>query len=344
VIEYFWTAGSLLVPVFAFISLGLDGGSWQLFCILCAIPCVISSILGTLVVPESPRWLTARGRSQQALDILRKAAITNGHEDPVALFPLDTVLTTEEEHSTMRDLVSPKWCKITLRIWGASLGMAFLYYGAILAITMIFSSTEEEEQQDSDTFNFDYTAIIASSSAEIVGLTLVILIVDTKGRIPSQTMCYVMGGTCVFLLCLFASMEMPRALLLTCSFSARLFMMGATCLTWVSTSEILATEIRSTGHAAANAISRVGGAICPFIVSERTPLLAIGCIMLFVALVTACFVHKLPETMGQGMGVAAIAEGKAHPPSSPLRNCYASTELSTLTVTPTRIPTTREIL
>jgi hypothetical protein len=87
--------------------------------------------------------------------------------------------------------------------------MAFLYYGAILAITMIFSSTEKEEQQDSDTFHFDYTAITASSLAEIVGLTLVILTVDTKGRITSQTMCYVMGGTCVFLLCLFASMEMP---------------------------------------------------------------------------------------------------------------------------------------
>jgi hypothetical protein len=83
-----------------------------------------------------------------------------------------------------------------------------------------------------------------------------------------------------------------------------------------------------------NAISQVGGAICPFIVSECTPLLAIGSIMLFVALVTAHFVHKLPETMCQGMGVAAITKGKTHPPSSPLRNCYASTELSTLTVTP----------
>jgi hypothetical protein len=29
-----------------------------------------------------------------------------------------------------------------------------------------------------------------------VCLTLVILTVDTKGRIPSQTMCHVMGGTC----------------------------------------------------------------------------------------------------------------------------------------------------
>jgi hypothetical protein len=64
--------------------------------------------------------------------------------------------------------------------------------------------------------------------------------------------------------------------------------------------------------------------------NSRTPLLAIGCIMLFVALVTARFVHKLPETMGQGMGIAAIAEGKQAskhtlpPPSSspPLPNCY----------------------
>jgi hypothetical protein len=94
-------------------------------------------------------------------------------------------------------------------------------------------------------------------------------------------------------------------------------MMGANCLTLVSTSAILATEIRSTGHAAANAISRVGGAICPFIVSERTPLLAIGCIMLFVALVTARFVHKVPETMGQGMdGRRGDYRGKSTPSSS----------------------------
>jgi hypothetical protein len=122
------------------------------------------------------------------------------HEDPVALFPLGIVLTTEEEHSTMRDLVSSKWCKITLRLWGASLGLSFLYYGAILAINTIFSSTEKEEQeQDRDTFNFDYTAIIASSLAEIwVCLTLVILMVDTKGHIylPKPCASYVMGGTC----------------------------------------------------------------------------------------------------------------------------------------------------
>mmetsp|Transcript_12468 Transcript_12468/g.22652 ORF Transcript_12468/g.22652 Transcript_12468/m.22652 type:complete len:284 (+) Transcript_12468:556-1407(+) len=123
VIEYFWTAGSLLVPVFAFISLGLTAvrGNSFAYCVRFRVS-FLPFWVHLLVIPESPRWLTARGRSQQALDILRNAAITNGHEDPVALFPLGIVLTTEEEHSTMRDLVSrPKWCKITLRLWGASL-------------------------------------------------------------------------------------------------------------------------------------------------------------------------------------------------------------------------------
>ena len=125
-IEYFWTAGSLLVPSLLYISLGLDGGcSWQLFCILCAIPCVISSILGILVIPESPRWLTAEGVRNKRWIFYEKRQSPMDTEDPMALFPLDIVLTTEEEHSTMRDLVSPKWCITYIHcdcIWGAFFG------------------------------------------------------------------------------------------------------------------------------------------------------------------------------------------------------------------------------
>ena len=326
VIEYFWSAGSLLVPVFAYISLGNDSigagsGSWQLFVVLCAVPCIASSVLGLIVVPESPRWLCACGRSNEALVILRTAAKTNGFEDPYAIFPEGTLLTTEEEHSTIRDLLSPQWKWITLRLWGSWMGMAFLYYGAILAITLIFSSGEEK--QPNGTYDFDYAAIFASSSAELVGLTMVISIVDTVGRIPSQTACYVMGGSSVLLLCFFASVSAPRGLLLSCSFSSRLFMMGATCLTWVSTSEILTTEVRTTGHSAANAIARIGGSISPYIISERTPLLVVGIIMLCVSLVTASFTWNLPETKGVGMGVAAVHKEESE----------HSTELSSSTST-----------
>jgi putative MFS transporter len=320
VIEYFWTGGSLLVPVFAYLTLGNDSsGSWKLFVVLCALPCVISSILGVFVVTESPLWLCARGRSEEALAILRNAAKTNGH-DPFVLFPEGTVLASKEKHSTVRDLFSPQWKWITLRLWGAWAGFAFLYYGTILAVTLIFSS--DKEARANGTYEFDYTAIFASSSAEIVGLTVVIFTVDTIGRIPSQTFCYIGGGSSVFLMCLFASMNSHRGILLSFSFLSRLFMMGATSLTWVSTSEILSTEVRTTGHAAANAIARIGGSLSPFLISERTPLLAIGIVMLCISLTTARFVSKLPETKGVAMGVAAA---QTHPDDP---TDHSETELS----------------
>jgi len=298
----------LLVPIFAYFSLGNGtfGGSWQLFVILCAIPCAISSILAIFVVPESPRWLCARGRSDEALVVLRNAARTNGQEDPLALFPEGTILTSEEEHSTVCDLFSPQWKWITLRLWGTWFGFSLLYYGTILAITFIFSSDDEEKKPSDNVNDFDYFAILVSSSAELVGLTLVIFIVDTVGRIPSQSVCYLLGGMCVFLLCLLDSLGAPRAVLLPCSFSARLFLMGATCLTWVSTSEILSTDIRTTGHSAANAIARIGGAMIPYLITDGIPLRIVGIIMLCISLVTARVTWKLPETKGVAMGTAAV--------------------------------------
>jgi hypothetical protein len=168
-------------------------------------------------------------------------------------------------------------------------------------------------------------------------------------------MCYVMGGTCVFLLCLFASMEMPWALLLTCCFSARLFMMGATCLMWVSTLDFLATEIRSTGHAAANAISRG---------SRRCHYLSFYCLGTYTSAGDWMYhavcgsrdcsfrpqaSYTYPRQWVKAWALRRLPREKPTPllllllHHAPLRNCYASTELSTLTVTPTRVPT-REIL
>ena len=74
---------------------------------------------------------------------------------------------------------------------------------------------------------------------------MVILMVDRFGRIAPQSFSYLFGGLFVLLL----SMSARKSLFLStlAAFCARIFEMMATCLTWVTTAEVLSTEIRTTG-------------------------------------------------------------------------------------------------
>lgn len=323
IIEYFWTAGTLLVPAAAYISLGQSGdmqssendNSWRYFVILCAIPCLLSTVMGMMYVPESPRWLLAQGRHDEALSILRRAAGFNG-KNSETIFPVGIRVIDDEDEgdSNCCDLLSPNWRRITLVLWGTWAGFAFVYYGAIMAITLVFASSEESSGQISSaasddqvgrsyTYSFDYGAIFVSASAELAGTTLIILLVDRVGRVPSQSASYLLGGISIFCLCLLASRDNPnRAQLILAAFLSRMFFMSATCATWVSTAEILTTEIRTTGHSAANAVARISGAFCPYVVSNTTPFRTIGALLLAISVSTCLFSWNLPETKGKRMG------------------------------------------
>lgn len=276
-----------------------------MFCFVCALPCFIGSILGYLYVPESPRWLCARNRPEEALTILREAAIRNKHADPYHLFPKGTQLAAEyQAHSSFADLLGKKWRSLTLALWGTWGGFAFGYYGTILAISKVFAASSSDGSSNNTDYDFDYAAIFQSGAGEVLGTTLVLLTIDRFGRIPSQITSYAMGGICVFLLCIFANRNAPPNVLILLAFLARTFEMSASCVTWVSTAEILTTDIRASGHSAANAVARIGAFMCPYFIMESTSLVAIGIVMVLVHMFTICCTSFLPETKGVAMGAA----------------------------------------
>jgi MFS family permease len=186
--------------------------------------------------------------------------------------------------------------------------LAFLYYGAIIVVTMVFASANDDDpdQDGAESYSFDYWAIFTSASAEVAGTTLIILLVDRIGRIPSQALSYFAGGCSLLILCLLASQEdAARSHLIVFSFLARMFFMSASCATWVSTAEILTTDIRTTGHSAANAVARLSGSFSPYLLTNATPYPVIGGVMFAISLSTATCVWNLPETKGLNMGAAA---------------------------------------
>ncbi|CAB9516858.1 Synaptic vesicle 2-related protein [Seminavis robusta] len=352
-IWFFWTIGTMLVVVLAYFTVGESSSSnheneeatfywegWRLFVIACAIPCISSMVLGILWVPESPRWLlTTQNDPEQALAVLRGAAVVNG-KDPNLLFPLGrTKLLAEEYHNTDHnstnnklsqrapeeahfwDLFRPKWLRTTLYLFGTWVGFAFLYYGGVIVTTLVFasstaSSNNNTQEDNAGTYHFEYGALFVANAAEIVATIFMIHTVEKLGRIPIQTYGFLSGGIMVVLLCGLTSLHRQQQqaeqgeyatytylAMVVLAFGVRMANMAASCTTWVSTAEIFTTDIRSTGHSAANAVARLGGFLVPYVVSAEAPLTFIGASMMCVAVGTAFCASRLPETKGKELGV-----------------------------------------
>jgi len=320
IIEYFWTAGSMMTPLFAYWTLH---DSWRFFVILCALPCVMSGILGAFLCPESPRWLVSVGRDEEAMQILRSAAATNGL-NPDDVFKADVKLKDEhvEKTSNFTDLVSKKWRKISILLWITWIGYAIGYYGTVQTVTRVFDAGAVDGAEAGGTPEFDYKSIFISASAEIFGLVVVIQTIDTIGRVYSQVMSFLIGGIFVFTLGMISSTGSTNVAALTAlAFVARACMMAGSCSTWVTTAELYSTEIRTSGHSVANALGRCGAFASPYLVRTSIPISSVGGIMLAINVVTAFSAFHLPETKGTEMGhveeenttTASISEAEVPP-------------------------------
>ena len=302
-IEYFWTIGCLYVVAVVYVF----QHQWRVFVALCTLPCLLSLIMGIIYVPESPRWLAEQdGRLQEATQGLHAAAKVNGKDLPN--FRLEPLASDHEQHSaSVMELFRPRWRKIVLLLWGTWAVSAFGYYGTLMVITRVF----ESESKEDDGENFDFSAIFISNAAEVLGVTLVILLVDWIGRIPSQVISYALSGMFLAGLCGWAELQAPRFILISLGFGARVFVMAATCVTWVSTAEILTTDVRSTGHSIANALAKIGATLCPYVVEGDLRLKWVGLILFSVQIFAAACVSRLPETAGRELGAATDSADSA---------------------------------
>ena len=303
-INYAWTVGVLYVVAGAYLFLNAQPPNWRSLVRWCSLPSFVSLLIGVYLIPESPRWLTSQGRLEEAMLILKRAERTSFSPEN-AIFPEGMTLKCQPQssHATLADLFRPQWIGLTLRLWGAWFTFAFGYFGTILITTRIFSSDDPNNAtHDTDTTQFDYSAIFITTLAEFIGTTIAIVTIDRMGRIRSQVVSFLTAGIFLLFFCLLAQWNAKRWVLLLAAFIARIFEMTATCILWAATAEILNTEIRGAGHSSSNAMARVGAIFCPLLVQNTTSLIHVGVTMFIFHSVTAFCVSRLPETNGRTMG------------------------------------------
>lgn len=171
-----------------------------------------------------------------------------------------------------------------------------------MVVTRIFDETDDPNSPD-----FDYVAIFLSSAAELLGTTLTILLIDRIGRVKTLIGAFFSAGISLLILCVLPEFT-SRAMLIFFALVGRAAEMSSACVVWISTTELLSTEILSTGHSAVNAIARTGAFFSPYLVDEQNALWIVGVVLFFVNLFSAVLASSLIETKGVELGKAVLIE------------------------------------
>ncbi|HET9835718.1 MAG TPA: sugar porter family MFS transporter [Rhodanobacteraceae bacterium] len=159
--------------------LWLDMPAWRWMFLVAMIPSLIYGVL-VLAIPESPRYLVARGRLPQALTVLRQVL---GFSDEVALQRkmVEIEQTLRREHRpAWSDLLGGKggllpvvWIGILLSVFQQFVGInVIFYYSSTLWHSVGFSEADS------------FTITVATSIVNVLVTLVAIALIDRIGRKP----------------------------------------------------------------------------------------------------------------------------------------------------------------
>jgi MFS family permease len=306
-----WQVGQYFTIFCAWLILGSIGDSekewtayaWKVFVGATAVPTLLALVAGWWTVPESPRWLLAKGRHEEAIQILREVAKRNGR-DILELFPEHIRLTEgkEQETSDVRELFKPTYRKVTLAIFGIWATNIFVYYGIIDRTTLQASNEgvdNDDTAQSHILYTFDYLPMVYGLTLELVGGLLPIFLIDKYGRNIVQ---HVLNGTSAAFLVAFSFVP-PALQADTILLSMARLANQASYVTMVAqVTEVFPTALRATAHGAAYLMGNLGGVAGPYLAQRSASQMVVGLVLAAAAASNLAFVALVPETKGAIMG------------------------------------------
>jgi putative MFS transporter len=246
-LESFWALGTVLAAGLAWLVVPRLG--WRALFAISALPGLILFVVRSQV-PESPRFLIARGRVSEAREVLRRVAEVNGTELPEADFDVPSAPAA----SRARDLFAPAYRRTTVFLWLVWFMISLGYYGAFTWLPSWFRAK-----------GFALPAVYPNAFimalAQLPGYFSAAWLVERWGRRTTLGVYLLASGAFAWLFYLAAT---PLAVTATASLLS-FFALGAWGALYAYTPEAYPTAIRTTGIGAASGITRIAGAIAPSI-------------------------------------------------------------------------------
>ncbi|XP_056438938.1 solute carrier family 22 member 13 [Gadus chalcogrammus] len=236
------------------------------------------------VIPESARWLLTKGRTDDAMVLLRKAALANGRQLPPSI-QFDKALTGGKKQTyTPLDLMrTPQLRKMVIILFYLWFVNVLVYYGLALGVSRLGSNI--------------YMTQFAFGLIEIPARGLVLLVLPWSRRLAQGGFLAFGGAACLLMLAVPA--DHPN-IITGLALAGKFGITASFCVIYIYTAELFPTVLRQTGIGMCGVFARIGGVLAPLINllhihSPVSPLLIFGT----VPLLGAALCVALPETAGR---------------------------------------------
>ena len=287
-----WATGYSVLPLIVYYV-----PNWQHLQLVLSMPLPFFAIIYWFL-PECPRWLLTKGRTNEAKKILENAIRINGKIGSQELQSMDSKDTENEqetkEESTIFDLIkTPNMRKITLIQWFNWFTVVLVYYGLTLNADSLIPGNVY--------INFSVGGLI-----EFPCYFLCILVLHYFGRRIPLALMFLSTG--LFLLMTLGIGDDQGQVLLTIITLGKAGIVCNSAIIYLQSAELFPTIVRSRGLSTCSIISRIGSMSAPIIGRELNPVIVI---IIFATLSVAAgiFTFMLPETKGKKLP-DTIADGE----------------------------------
>jgi SP family sugar:H+ symporter-like MFS transporter len=152
--------------------------AWRWMFLIGVIPSVVYGMLA-FSIPESPRFLIARGKVDEARAVLRRVLSETGDELDARVASIQTSLQRETKPS-IRDILAPKTLFVPV-VWAA---LGFCSLQQFVGINVIFYYSTSLWQAVGFDASFSFTASVISAAVNLVSTLIGIALIDSVGRRP----------------------------------------------------------------------------------------------------------------------------------------------------------------
>jgi putative MFS transporter len=263
ILESFWAWGWIAAALVAYLVIPVLG--WRAAFLIGAVPALFAAVL-RFMIPESPRYLEARGRHEEADRLVRKMESQAGRitDSQVVAAPEAGIDPATPQPNPQTSLASPfaafrrLWSREHLRstavLWVLWLGINLGYYGFVLWTPSLLMAQGFDMVK-----SFGFTLLMCV--AQLPGYLVAAIAIEKLGRKPTLTVFF--AGTAAAAWLFGHAASESQILIFGCLLY--FFALGAWGCVYSYTPELYPTDIRGSGTGWAAAFGRVGALVAPMI-------------------------------------------------------------------------------